>query len=213
MKSTFSSLFALAMMLGGLLSFSGAARADVAPDAFIKALADEVMAQIKADKDLQSGDIKKISALVDAKIMPNVNFQRMTSLALGRYARTATPDQQKQVQEQFRMLLTRTYASAFAAAKDATIQLRPLRAAPDDTEVVVRSQVIPAQADPVQLDYRLEKSGASWKIYDINVLGIWLVETYRASFAQEIEKTGIDGLIKSLSDRNKRLEAAGNKKS
>lgn len=186
-------------------------QAVTSPDALIKTLSDEVLAAIKADKDLQSGDLRKINALVESKVLPNVNFTRMTALAVGRSWRQATPDQQRALQQEFRGLLIRTYAGALSAASDATIQLRPMRAAPDDTDVVVRTQVMQPRTDPIQLDYRMEKTAAGWKIYDINVLGVWLVETYRGSFADEISKNGIDGLIKTLAEKNRSLE--GGKKS
>jgi phospholipid transport system substrate-binding protein len=187
------------------------AQSSAAPDALIKNLGDEILAAIKTDKDIQAGDIRKINALVESKVLPNVDFVRMTSLAVGRSWRAATPEQQKALQNEFRGLLIRTYAGALSAAKDATIQMRPLRAAADDTDVVVRTQVMQPRADPIQLDYRLEKSPSSWKIYDVNVLGVWLVETYKNSFAQEIEKGGIDGLIKTLAEKNKGIETAGKK--
>jgi phospholipid transport system substrate-binding protein len=196
------------------LSFAGAALAQsapVAPDVLVKGLGDEVLAAIKADKDIQGGDLRKINGLVESKILPHVDFPRMTALAVGRSWNRATPEQQKALQQEFRGLLTRTYAGALSAAKDATIQMRPLRAAPDDTDLIVRSQVVQPRADPIQLDYRMEKSAAGWKIYDVNVFGVWLVETYKGSFAQEIDKSGIDGLIKTLAEKNKGLEAAGKK--
>ena len=174
-----------------------------APDALIKRVSTDVLDAIKADKSMQAGDTTKVVALVDAKIMPNENFQRMTSSATGRAWRSATPDQQKQLQEEFKTLMVRTYSGALSEVRDQTIVLKPLRAAADDTEVIVRSEVR-GRGDPIQLDYRLEKSATGWKIYDLNVLGVWLVETYRAQFAQEINANGIDGLIAKLSERNKR---------
>ena len=172
------------------------------PDALIKQVSTEVIDTIKADKSLQGGDASKIVALVDAKVMPHVNFQRMTAAAVGRNWRTATPEQQKRLQEEFKTLLVRTYAGALTQVKDQTVQLKPLRAAAEDTEVVVRTEV-KGKGEPIQLDYRLEKADAGWKIYDVNVLGVWLVEQYRSSFAQEIGSAGIDGLISKLAERNK----------
>jgi len=179
--------------------------ADEAPDALIKRLSTEVLDAIRADKTLQSGDLTKIIVLVDGKIMPNVNFQRMTASATGPGWRKATPEQQRRLQEEFKTLLVRTYSGALAQVSDQTIVLRPLRGSPDDQELVVRTEV-KGRGDPVQLDYRLEKTpgqGAGWKIYDLNVMGVWLVDTYRSQFAQEINTKGIDGLIATLSDRNK----------
>ena len=182
-----------------------AVAADEAPDALIRRLSTDVLDTIRADKSLQGGDIGRIVALVDAKIMPNVNFQRMTASATGPAWRRATPEQQKRLQDEFKVLLVRTYAGALSQVSDQTIALKPLRAAPEDRELVVRTE-IRGRGDPIQLDYRLEKTpgqGAGWKIYDLNVMGVWLVETYRGQFAQEINAKGIDGLIATLADRNK----------
>jgi phospholipid transport system substrate-binding protein len=183
---------------------SGAALAQTAegPDVLIKRLSTEVLDTIKADKNIQSGDTSKVIALVDSKIMPNVNFGRMTSAAVGRNWRQATPEQQKRLQEEFKILLVRTYSGALAEVRDQTISMKPLRAAAEDSEVVVKTE-IKGRGDPIQLDYRMEKSATGWKIYDLNVLGVWLVETYRSQFAQEISANGIDGLITKLADRNK----------
>jgi phospholipid transport system substrate-binding protein len=206
MRGMFSMAAAGVLALGlGSVAFAQSA---AGPDALIKTLSDDVLAAIKADKDLQGGDLRKLNALVESKVLPNVDFARMTALAVGRSWRSATPEQQKALQQEFRGLLIRTYGGALSAAKDATIQLRPMRAAADDTDVVVRTQVMQPRADPIQLDYRMEKSAAGWKIYDVNVLGVWLVETYKNSFADEISKSGIDGLIKTLADKNKSLEGA-----
>jgi phospholipid transport system substrate-binding protein len=173
-----------------------------APDALIKRLSVDVLDKIKADKTIQAGDTTKVMALVDSQVMPNVNFTRMTASAVGRSWRQATPDQQKKLQEEFKSLLIRTYSGALSQVKDQTISVKPLRAAAADTEVVVRTEVM-GRGDPIQLDYRLEKVGVAWKIYDLNVLGVWLVETYRTQFSQEINAKGIDGLIASLTERNK----------
>jgi phospholipid transport system substrate-binding protein len=182
-----------------------ASAADEAADALIKRLSTEVLEAIKADKQIKAGELSRVVALVDQRIMPSVNFQRMTASAVGRNWRQATPEQQARLQEEFKILLVRTYAGALAQVSDQSIAMKPMRAAPDDKEVVVRTEVR-GHGDPVQLDYRLEKTpgqGAGWKIYDLNVLGVWLVETYRGQFAQEIGASGIDGLIATLSQRNK----------
>lgn len=173
-----------------------------APDALVKRISGEVMTAVKADAAIQAGDVNRIIALVDSKIMPSVNFARMTSSAVGRHWRQATPEQQKQLQDEFKTLLVRTYAGALGEVKDQTVTFRPLRARPEDTDVVVRSEVR-GRGDPIQLDYRLEKTSTGWKIYDLNVLGVWLVETYRTQFSQEINAKGIDGLIATLAQRNK----------
>ena len=179
-----------------------------APDALIKQVSVDVLDTIKSDKSFKTGGVNKVMALVDAKVMPYVNFQRMTSAAVGRYWRQATPEQQKRLQEEFKVLLVRTYAGALAQVMDQTVQLKPMRGSADDNEVVVKTEV-KSKGDSIQLDYRLEKSPDGWKIYDVNVLGIWLVENYRSSFAQEIGQHGIDGLIARLAERN-RSGAAGN---
>jgi len=185
---------------------SGPARAnDEAADALIKRISTEVLDTIRADKAIQGGDISRIITLVDTKIMPNVNFQRMTASAVGPTWRQATPEQQKRLQEEFKTLLVRTYAGALSQVSDQAITVKPLRASPDDKEVVVRSEVR-GQGDAIQLDYRMEKTpgeGAGWKIYNLNVLGVWLVETYRSQFAQEINAKGLNGLITTLTERNK----------
>ncbi|MFT4242930.1 MAG: ABC transporter substrate-binding protein [Acidovorax sp.] len=189
---------------------SAALAADEAPDALIKRLSTDVLTTIKSDKALRSGDVDRIVALVDKTVMPNVNFRRMTAAAVGPGWRQATPEQQKRLQDEFKVLLVRTYAGALAQVNDQTIQVKPLRAAPEDKDVLVRTEIV-GRGDPVQLDYRLEKTpgdGAGWKIYNLNVLGVWLVETYRGQFAQEINAKGIDGLIETLAARNKSNSAA-----
>ncbi len=207
----FSSLAAvlasLSLMSGAALAQTAAAvQTGEAPDAMIKRLSVDVLETIKADKSIQTGDTSKVIALVDSKIMPNVNFQRMTASAVGRNWRSATPEQQKRLQEEFKTLLVRTYAGALAEVRDQTIVMKPLRAAAGETEVVVRSE-IKGSGDPIALDYRLEKTDTGWKIYDLNVASIWLVETYRSQFGQEINANGVDGLIKKLAERNKAKSA------
>lgn len=194
-------LAALMMTTAGAFAIPAMAQ-DEAPDAMVKRLSTEVMTTIKADPAIQAGDVNRIIALVDSKIMPNVNFTRMTASVVGRYWRQATPEQQKQLQDEFKTLLVRTYSGALGEVKDQTLSFRPMRSKPEDTEVVVRSEVR-GKGDPIQLDYRMEKTPTGWKIYDLNVLGVWLVETYRTQFAQEISSKGIDGLIASLVQRNK----------
>jgi phospholipid transport system substrate-binding protein len=198
---------ALFLFSASLAFGSVALRAETAPDALIKQVSTEVLDAVKADKSIKAGDTQKIIALVDAKVMPHVNFQRMTSSAVGRYWRQATPEQQKRLQDEFKVLLVRTYSGALAQVKDQTVQLKPSRPSPDPNEVVVKTE-IRGQGDPIQLDYRLEKASGDWKIYDVNVLGVWLVENYRNSFAQEIGANGIDGLINKLAERNKSASTA-----
>ena len=190
------------LSLAGLLFAAAAALAQQAPDALIQRLSNEVIDAIKADKAIQAGDLQRINTLVDAKVMPHVNFERMTASAVGRYWRQATPEQQKRLQDEFKTLLVRTYAGALTQVRDQTVQLKPMRSSPGDNEVVVRTQVI-GRGEPIQLDYRLEKAGSDWRIYDVNVLGVWLVDQYRNSFAQEIGSHGIDGLIAKLAEHIK----------
>lgn len=179
--------------------------ADGTADDLIKRLSTEMLDSIKVDKAIQAGNVSRIIALVDAKIMPNVNFQRMTAAAVGPAWRQATPEQQKRLQEEFKILLVRSYAGALTQVSDQTIVVKPMRSDPQDKEVVVRTE-IKGRGDAIELDYRLEKTpgeGAGWKIYNLNVLGVWLVETYRSQFAQEINAKGINGLIATLAERNK----------
>jgi phospholipid transport system substrate-binding protein len=192
------------LVAAGALGFaSGANAADEAADAFIKRVSTDILDAIKADKSIRNGDINKIMILVDQRVMPHVNFLRMTASAVGPGWRQATPAQQKRLQEEFETLLIRTYSGALGQVSDQTISVKPLRAAADDKEVLVRTEVR-GKGDPIQLDYRVEKTAdGSWKVYNMNVMGIWLVENYKTQFAQEINAKGVDGLIVSLADRNK----------
>jgi len=199
----------IAVLTLGMLGFTGAAVAQEAPDVFIKRISQEVLETAKSDKDIQSGNQQKILDVVQSKILPNVDFQRMTALAAGRHWREATPEQQKRLTEEFRDLLVYTYAGAIAQIRDQQLEFKPMRNDPSDTDVEVRSQVVQQRGEPIQLNYRLTKTGNTWKIYDLNVLGAWLVETYKGNFASEISKGGIDGLIKTLAERNKKLSANG----
>jgi phospholipid transport system substrate-binding protein len=188
-----------AILASGLLT--SALAAEDTPEAFIKRLSGDVIDAIKTDKSIAAGDINKIVVLVDQKVMPSVNFLRMTASAVGQ----ATPEQQKRLQEEFKTLLVRTYSGALSQFNDQTIVIKPVRAAPDDKEVVVRTEVR-GKGEPIQLDYRVEKAPdapTGWRIYNLNVMGVWLVDNYRSQFAQEINAKGVDGLIASLSDRNK----------
>ena len=178
---------------------------DEAPDAFVKRISTDIVESIRADKTVRTGDLSSIVRLVEVKVMPNLNFQRMAASAVGPSWRNATPAQQAKLQEEFKTLLVRTYSGAIAQINDQVIVVKPLRYAPEDTELVVRTE-IKGRGDPIQLDYRLEKTpgqGAGWKIFNLNVLGVWLVDTYRGQFAQEINVRGIDGLIATLAERNR----------
>lgn len=201
----FSHLCAVLVVSASTLLALPVSAADEAADALIKRLSTDVLDNIKSDKAIQAGDVSRIVSLVDAKIMPNVNFQRMTASAVGPAWRQATPEQQKRLQEEFKTLLVRTYAGALSQVSDQTIFVKPMRASAEDKDVVVRTEV-KGRGDPIQLDYKLEKTpgeGAGWKIYNLNVLGVWLMETYRSQFSQEINAKGINGLITTLADRNK----------
>ena len=199
----------LAVATLSLAALGAQAQAAKAPDALIKEVSSDVLDAVKADKTIQAGDVRRVTALVDQKVLPYVDFQRMTASAVGRYWRQATPEQQKRVQDEFKLLLVRTYSGALSqVSAEQSVELKPMRSQPSDNEVVVRTE-IRGKGDPIQLDYRLAKAGTSWKIYDVNVLGVWLVENYRNSFAQEIGANGIDGLIAKLAERNK--AAAGGK--
>jgi len=197
--------FRFFLTLSLALGLSTAWAADEAPDAFIKRITNETLDAVRTDKSLKAGDINKIMQLVDTKLMQHVNFRRMTALATGPGWRKATPEQQDRLQEEFKLLLIRTYSGALSQISDQTIEVKPLRGATDDKNLVVQTEV-KGKGDPIQLDYRLEKTpgeGSGWKIFDLNVLGIWLVENYRSQFSKEINAGGMDGLIKSLSERNK----------
>ena len=187
--------------------------ADEAPDALVKRLSVDVLETLRKDKSIKAGDVDRIMALVDKTIMPHVNFRRMTAASVGPGWRKATPEQQARLQDEFKTLLVRTYAGALSQVTDQSIVVKPLRAAAEDKDVLVRTEIV-GRGDPIQLDYRLEKTpgdGAGWKIYNLNVMGVWLVETYRSQFAQEINAKGVDGLIEALVARNKANAASSAK--
>ena len=176
-------------------------------DAFVKQVSTDVMDALKADKAIQAGDVGRIRGLVDAKVMPFVNFQRMTASSVGPQCRSATPDQQKRMLVEFQTLMVNTYSGALSQVKDQSVVVKPLRAGADAGEVVVRTEVR-GKGDPIQLDYRLEKAGDGWKIYDVNVGGFWLVEAYKGQFAKDLSAGGLDALIGRLTEKNKSLAAA-----
>ena len=187
--------------------------ADEAPDALVKRLSVDVLETLRKDKSIKAGDVDRIMALVDKTIMPHVNVRRMTAASVGPGWRKATPEQQARLQDEFKTLLVRTYAGALSQVTDQSIVVKPLRAAAEDKDVLVRTE-IRGRGAPIQLDYRLEKTpgeGAGWKIYNLNVMGVWLVETYRSQFAQEINAKGVDGLIEALVARNKANAASSAK--
>ena len=183
---------------------SSSMAADEAADEFIKRLSTELFDTVRNDKSLKNGDMQKIRTLVDTQVMPHLNFQRMTASAVGPAWRQASDEQKAKLQDEFKTLLIRTYAGALNQIKDQSVVVKPLRASAQDNEVLVKTEIHGA-AEPIQIDYRVERAPGQqgWKIYNLNVLGVWLVDTYRTQFAQEINAKGIDGLIVALSERNK----------
>ncbi len=206
MKSLFT-------LFSGLLIAMTAMAQEVAPDALIKTVSSEVLDIVRKDKDIQSGNTKKAIDLVEAKVLPHFNFTRMTQLALARDWKQASPAQQKILTDEFHLLLVRTYSKALTEYRDQTINYKPFSLKAGEADVRVRTEIKQSGAGKnIELDYFLEKSGAAWKVYDIEVGGISLVTTYRDSFATEVRKSGIDGLIKSLQAKNKSGEATSVKK-
>lgn len=179
----------------------------LAADAFVRKLSAEIIEAVKADKGIQAGQMAPVRALVDNRVMPYVNFDRMTAMSVGPQWRSATPEQRKRMLEEFKTLLVNTYSGALAQVKEQSITVRPLRTAPVDGDVVVRSEVR-GQGEPIQLDYRLEKAGDGWKIYDVNVGGFWVVEAYKGQFAKDLSTGGLDALINRLAEKNKSSPAA-----
>ena len=194
--------------IAALFAFSGAASAQAVdssnPDTMVKTVTQQVIDAVRADKTIQSGNINAVTKLVNEKILPYTDFRRTTQLAMGRNWRTATPEQQNAVVEQFKTLLIRTYSGALAQVRDQEIQYKPFRASPEDTDVVVRS-VVMNNGSPVELDYRLYKTPQGWRVYDLNVLGAWLIQAYQQQFNEQIQKSGVDGLIQFLTARNQQL--------
>jgi len=210
-KLLFSFITSCALLFTGIAN-THAQDSNEAPDALIKRISEDVLDSAKADSDIKAGNQKKILNLVEQKVLPYVDFQRMTQLAAGRFWRTATPAQQQELVKQFRSLLVYTYSGALAQVSDQTLEYRPFRASAEDTEVEVHSQVKSPRGQVIELNYRLSKEANGWRIYDINVLGAWLVETYKGNFSGEINKVGpdgkpagIDGLIKVLTEKNAKL--------
>ena len=205
-RRVFSSGLAMGLAAGLLSLPLMTQAADLAPDAFVGQLTNEVLQTVRADKAAYAGDVGKIGGLVDSKIMPHVNFKRMTASAVGPAWSKASPEQQKQLQDEFKILLVRIYAGALAQVNnDQTVAVKPTRVSAEDTEVVVKTEVR-GRGDPIELDYRLEKSagqGLGWKIYNFNVMGVWMMETYRSQFAKEINAKGVDGLVAQLKERKK----------
>ena len=174
------------------------------PDGLIKMIVADVMASVKADPEIQKGNIPRVVDLVEKKIVPYTDMRRTTQLAMGKNWSKATPEQQNQLISEFKSLLIRTYSGALSQLRDQTVQYKPFRANPSDTDVIVRTVVI-GKSDPIPLDYRLEKTKDGWKVYDINIMGAWLIEAYRNQFTNQISQNGVDGLIKFLQERNATL--------
>ena len=174
------------------------------PDGLIKMIVADVMASVKADPEIQKGNIPRVVDLVEKKIVPYTDMRRTTQLAMGKNWGKATPEQQNQLITEFKSLLIRTYSGALSQLRDQTVQYKPFRANPSDTDVIVRTVVI-GKSDPIPLDYRLEKTKDGWKVYDINIMGAWLIEAYRNQFTNQISQNGVDGLIKFLQERNATL--------
>ncbi|MCX8085504.1 MAG: ABC transporter substrate-binding protein [Rhodocyclaceae bacterium] len=198
-------------LLAALFFTASVAAADLPPDQLVKDVTNEVLDIVRQDKDIQSGNTKKTLALVETKVLPHFNFTRMTQLALGKEARKASPEQLAALTEEFRTLLVRTYSKALTEYRDQQIVFKPTKIEAGATDVKVRTEIKQSGGKPISLDYYLEKQPAGWKVYDVEVGGVSLVTNYRASFAQEIQAGGIDGLIKSLQAKNKSGEAAKSK--
>lgn len=204
MKTTL--LAYLVLLFSGFVGIASAQNAPDpnTPDGLIKMIVADVMASVKADPEIQKGNIPRVVDLVEKKIVPYTDMRRTTQLAMGKNWSKATPEQQNQLIAEFKALLIRTYSGALSQLRDQTVQYKPLRANPSDTDVIVRTVVI-GKSDPIPLDYRLEKTNDGWKVYDINIMGAWLIEAYRNQFTNQISQNGIDGLIKFLQDRNATL--------
>lgn len=186
-----------------IVAFAQAAMADVAPDELVKKTADEVLAVVKQDKDIQAGNMAKITALAEEKILPNFDFDRVSRMVLGKYWGRASQEQKESFKQQFRSLLIRTYASALSKYQNQTIEIKPTRMQPGDKEVTVRTQILQPGGQPIAVDYSLEKTPESWKVYDIVIEGVSLVTNYRGQFGEEIRRSGLDGLIQKLAEKNK----------
>lgn len=193
----------LLKIVAGLLCMVSVAQAEaIAPDELIRNTAQDVLAIVQQDEDIQAGNQKKILDLVDAKVLPHFDFVRMTQLAVGKYWRRATNEQKQALVTEFRNMLVRTYTKAFTVYRDQTIEVKPFRMAADATEVTVKTAINKPGAPPVPVDYEMRKTGAGWKAFDVSIEGVSMVNSYRGSFGTQIEQNGIDGLIKVLADKN-----------
>lgn len=198
----------LFLVLAGLLSATLAMAQELAPDALVRTVSNDVLEIVRKDKDIQSGNVRKAVELAEVKVLPHFDFTHMTRLAVGKDWRKATPEQQSSLVEEFRTLLVRTYSKAFVEYRNQAIDFKPFKMQPTETDVVVRSVVHQPSGKPVQIDYNLDKTEHGWKVYDISVAGVSLVTNYRSSFAQEVSAGGVDGLIGSLRTKNKSGDGA-----
>jgi phospholipid transport system substrate-binding protein len=198
----FRSFVATTLLLPLLAGAGAALAAGPTPEALIRQVSTEVLDTARTDKAIQAGDVAKISALVESKVMPHVDFEVITRSAVGVQWRGATADQRSKLQAEFKLLLIRVYAGALTQLKDQAVEITRTQAVSGSTQVIVQSEVR-GKGEPIKLDYRLDKRGEAWKIIDVNVGGLWLVQNYRTQFAQELSKGGIDGLIAALVERNK----------
>jgi phospholipid transport system substrate-binding protein len=180
---------------------------DTGPDELVKNTTQEVISVVKQDKDIQAGDRSKIYALVEEKVLPHFDFKRMSQLAMGKNWRQATPEQQEALIKEFRSLLVRTYAVSLSQYRDQKIEFKPFKMEPDAKDATVKSMFMQSGREPVAVDYGMVKTANGWKVYNISVEGVSLVENYRSTFNEQIRKNGIDGLIKTLSERNKSAES------
>jgi phospholipid transport system substrate-binding protein len=198
-------------VLAGLLFANVALAEDIAPDALVKSVSNDVLEIVRKDKDIQAGDTRKVVELAEAKVLPHFSFADMTRSAVAKDWRKATPEQQKVLTDEFRTLLVRTYSKALTEYRNQTIDFKPLKLLPADTDALVRTLVNQPGGKPIQIDYNLKKTDQGWKVYDISVAGVSLVTNYRSSFAQEVSAGGIDGLIASLHTKNKGHETTAAK--
>lgn len=203
MKRFFAILFACLV--------ASSVSAQEAPDVLVKRVSEEVLDIIRKDREIQNGNPKRVLDVVDSKLLPHFNFQHMTALAVGKDWRKATPQQQQQLMTEFKILLVRTYSNALTSYRDQTVRYKPFKANAGDDDALVRTEVLQPGGKPVQVDYNLEKMDSGWKVYDVSVAGISLVTTYRETFAQEVRNGGVDGLIHSIANKNKSLEANSGK--
>ncbi|MGF6776228.1 MlaC/ttg2D family ABC transporter substrate-binding protein [Paraburkholderia sp. GAS334] len=195
-----------------LVSFCGLAAGQAedvnSPDGMIRMVTQQVLTEIKSDKEIQAGNLTRITELVNQKILPYIDFNRTTRLVMGRYWASATPQQQQQITEQFKLLLIHTYSGALAQVRDQQMTYQPFRSSPTDTDVIVRSSVV-NNDKTIELDYRLYKTPNGWRVYDLNILGVWLIQVYKQQFADQIAQHGVDGLLDFLTQRNQQITTGG----